>query len=431
MSNKLSNLSNKQLTELHQTFEAEFQKEKLARATRAEVSIDLTRGKPSAQQLDLSNNLLEAYSVKDLQEYQGMDPRNYGGLDGVPEAKSLFAPLLGANPSELIVFGNSSLELMYLCIHFYFQFGGQKVTPWSKEGSVKFICIAPGYDRHFQITEKFGFELVTVGFNQDGPDMDAIEALVASDKSIKGIWCVPKYSNPTGHVYSEEVIKRFAKLPRVACQNFKIFWDNAYAVHDFEDTSFEIPSLLTLCKQEGTQDSVIMFASTSKITFAGAGVCAVAASDTTRNELIAHLGALSIGPDKINQLRHVKFFGSYSSLQIHMRNHAKIIAHKFNLVLATLDEKLSDYDWAVWTKPRGGYFVSFDTKPGLAKKVVSLANELGLKLTPAGATFPYGKDPKDSNIRLAPSFATSEEIKPAIEKLALSVKLATLAQMIQ
>ena len=389
------------------------------------LNLDLTRGKPSASQLDLANMLDGALDGNYIAD-EGTDTRNYGGLVGLPGMRALGAEILGVNPSEVIVGGNSSLTLMYLNILFAWQFdAGSKTSAWKNEGAVKFLCPVPGYDRHFSICEEFGIEMITVGMDENGPDMDQVESLIANDPSIKGIWCVPKYSNPTGCVYSEATVERLAKLGTIASPNFRVFYDNAYAVHDISDPAPELPNIMEYCRQHGTENSVLQFTSTSKVTFAGAGVAFMASSEGNIASFQKHLGIASIGPDKVNQLRHLKVIKNLADLKSHMKKHAELLRPRFSCVLEHLEKNFAESDLAQWNAPKGGYFISFDTRPGLASEVIRLSAEAGVKLTPAGATFPYGKDPDDKNIRLAPSFPSVEDIDAAMAIFCNSVKLAS------
>ena len=389
------------------------------------LNLDLTRGKPSASQLDLANMLDGALDGNYIAD-EGTDTRNYGGLVGLPGMRALGAEILGVNPSEVIVGGNSSLTLMYLNILFSWQFGDGSETPaWKNEGAIKFLCPVPGYDRHFSICEEFGIEMITVGMDENGPDMDQVESLIANDPSIKGIWCVPKYSNPTGCVYSEATVERLAKLGTIASPNFRVFYDNAYAVHDISDPAPELPNIMEYCRKYGTENSVLQFTSTSKVTFAGAGVAFMASSEGNIASFQKHLGIASIGPDKVNQLRHLKVIKNLADLKSHMKKHAELLRPRFSCVLEHLEKNFAESDLAQWNAPKGGYFISFDTRPGLASEVIRLSAEAGVKLTPAGATFPYGKDPDDKNIRLAPSFPSVEDIDAAMAIFCNSVKLAS------
>lgn len=394
----------------------------------AGLKLDLTRGKPSPAQLDLSAALLGPLDGGYLAE-DGTDARNYGGLDGLPEAKRLGAALLGVKIEEILVGGNSSLELMYRTL-FFAQFFGLRpaATPWREQGKVKFLCPVPGYDRHFSICQHLGIEMVPVALTGQGPDMDQVERLVKLDSTIKGIWCVPKYSNPTGESYSDETVARIAALGRIAAEDFVVMWDNAYTVHDLYLPGEPLANLMDLARELGTEESIVITGSTAKITYAGAGVAFLATAPANLARFRAHLGMSTIGPDKINQLRHVRFLKDEATLQALMQRHAQILRPKFERVLERLDAALTGKEIASWTKPKGGYFISFYTLPGLASEVVRLCRELGVALTPAGASFPYGKDPQDSNIRLAPSFPSLEEIDRTMEVFVICVELATIRQ---
>ena len=388
------------------------------------LNLDLTRGKPSSDQLTLSNDL-DGILKGDYTSPGGTDTRNYGGLEGLAELRELGAQVLGANASDVLAQGNSSLTLMFLAVLTAKDFGLRgESTAWKHEESIKFLCPVPGYDRHFSICEQFGIEMVTVAMTATGPDMDQVEAMIKADSSIKGMWCVPKYSNPTGVVYSDETVERIANLGNIAGANFCVFWDNAYAVHDLGET-IPLASISDACSKAGTEDSVIQFASTSKITHAGSGVAFIASSAANIAGLKKVFSILSIGPDKVNQLRHLKLIPDYASLVSHMEEHAALLKPRFASVLSHLEEAFADSDLGQWESVAGGYFVSFDTQAGLAKKVVAMAAELGVKLTPAGATFPYGKDPEDRNIRIAPSVPTLEQVDAAMKVFVLCVKLAS------
>ena len=389
------------------------------------LALDLTRGKPSPEQVALSDGLDDVLGG-DYRLDDGTDVRNYGGLTGIPEARRLGAELLGVRPAEVVAGGNSSLTLMYeYVLNAWLNGPLGPETAWRREpGPLKFLCVVPGYDRHFRITESLGFELVSVRIGDGGPDMDRIETLVDADPGIKGMWCVPKYSNPTGHVYSDPVVERFAQLARRAGPNFRILWDNAYAVHDLDDDPPVLANLMDRCRAAGTENSVVLFGSTSKITRAGAGVAFLAASAANRAAFTKHLGVLTIGPDKVNQLRHVRFLRNAGGIRGLMRRQAAIVRPKFDLVRRHLDQGLAPDGLGSWTKPRGGYFISFETPPGLASRAVTLAGEAGVKLTPAGATFPYGHDPDDTNIRLAPTYPSLDEIDRAMPVFVNAVALA-------
>lgn len=392
----------------------------------AGLNLDLTRGKPSADQLSLSN-AIDGILGGNFKDEDGTDVRNYGGLDGIASARALFAPVLGVGADEIIIGGSSSLTMMYQAVQFAHDHGVAGSDAWKKSGAVKFLAPVPGYDRHFTVCEHFGIELIPVPMDDNGPDMDRVEALVKADPQIKGIWCVPRFSNPSGIVYSDAVVERMAQLGKIASSGFRIFWDNAYAVHTLNSGAPALANIFDLAKKYGTADSVYMFGSTSKITFAGAGIAFMAATAANLQVFKKHLGFSQIGPDKVNQLRHVKFIKSLDNLHALMTKHAELLKPRFDAVLTRLQalEGLGS-----WTVPQGGYFVSFDTLPGLAKNVVKLAAEAGVKLTPAGATYPYGKDPHDSNIRLAPSFPKVEEIAKATDVFVTCVKLASVQQAI-
>lgn len=391
------------------------------------LKLDLTRGKPSPEQLTLADSL-DGSLNSDYISPDGTDVRNYGGLDGLPAARQLGAALLGVRDTEVIAGGNASLTLMYQYLLNAWQWGvlGSE-TAWHREqGRLKFLCVVPGYDRHFTITEALGFELINVQMLEDGPDMAEVESLVAEDPLIKGIWCVPKYQNPTGHTFSDATIQRMARLGKVAGPNFRIMWDNAYAVHDLYDDSPTLPNIMDYCRTEGTTDSVILFGSTSKITRAGGGIAFIAASPKNLAQFKTHLAVQTIGPDKLTQLRHVRFLRNLDGIHELMRQHATIVRPKFEQVLKHLDDALTDI--ASWTRPRGGYFLSVDVPPGTAREVVRLAGEAGVKLTPAGATFPYKRDPDDTNIRLAPTYPTLDEIQSAMPVFVTAVQLASVRQ---
>lgn len=416
---QLESASAAQLREWEATLAKEYEAFKAAG-----LNLDLTRGKPSADQLNLSN-ALDGILAGNYKDEDGTDVRNYGGLDGIASAKALFAPVLGVGIDEIIIGGSSSLTLMYQAVQFAFEHGVAGSDAWRKSGTVKFLAPVPGYDRHFTVCEHFGIELIPVGMNDDGPDMDQVEALVAADPQIKGIWCVPRFSNPSGIVYSAATVERCAKLGKIASPGFRVFWDNAYAVHTLHDGAPALANILEAAKRHGSEDSIYIFGSTSKITFAGDGVSFMAASPANLKVFKHNLGFGQIGPDKVNQLRHVKFIKDTANLAALMQQHAALLKPRFDAVLTRLQALR---DLGAWTEPQGGYFISFDTRPGLAKTVVKLAADAGVKLTPAGATFPYGKDPQDRNIRLAPSFPRVEEIAKATDVFVACVKLASVQQ---
>ena len=424
---KLTEMSAEELA----SFKAEVQK-KYDDFKAQGLSLNMARGKPSAEQLDLTEGLLTAVkSNEDCFAEDGTDCRNYGGLDGLPEAKALFAPMLGVTPDELIICGNSSLNIMYDTIAKFMLFGtGDGEKPW-KDTKVKWLCPVPGYDRHFAITEHFGIEMINVPMTSTGPDMDMVEKLVSSDPAIKGIWCVPKYSNPQGITYSDETVFRFANL-KPAAEDFRIFWDNAYCVHHlYEDKQDYLIEILMECKKAGNPDMVYKFSSTSKISFPGSGIAAMAASDANLEDIRSTMRVQTIGHDKVNQLRHVRFFGDIHGIVEHMKKHADILRPKFETVLEVLERELGGLEIGSWIAPRGGYFISFDALDGCAKAIVAKAKEAGVVMTGAGATFPYGKDPHDSNIRIAPSYPTPEELAVAAEVFVLSVKLASVDKILE
>ncbi len=392
------------------------------------LALDLTRGKPCTEQVALSDPL-DGILGGNYRAADGTDVRNYGGLDGLSEARALFARMLQAPPEHTLIGGNSSLTLMYSTIDFALNEGlAGPASAWGNHDTVKFLCPAPGYDRHFAICEHLGIEMITVPLLDDGPDMDQVEALVKADAAIKGMWCVPRFSNPTGCVYSEKTVERIARLGLIAPEHFVVMWDNAYAIHTLYDDAPPLASIHEYCRRHGTLDSVFQFGSTSKITFAGAGVAFMAGSDRNMAALKRHLGFQTIGPDKVNQLRHVRFLADEQTLARHMAAHATIIRPRFECVLEVLNRELQGSGMGVWTAPRGGYFISFNTLPGLARRVVRLADQIGVKLTPAGATYPYGQDPDDSNIRLSPTFPSLADVQAAVEAFVVCVKLAALEQ---
>lgn len=396
------------------------------------LSYDMSRGKPESKQLDLSIEMFDVVKSDDsFKTSDGVDTRNYGGIDGTTEAKELFSKIIDASPKEIIVGGNSSLNMMYDTVARAMTHGvlGSE-APWGKLPKVKFLCPSPGYDRHFAICEFFGIEMIIVDMKADGPDMDAVENLVSSDDSIKGIWCVPKYSNPEGITYSDEVVGRFAQLKPKA-EDFRIFWDNAYAVHHLSDKPDRLKNILSACKEAGNPDMVFIFSSTSKITFPGAGVAVMGASEANINFIKKQMSIQTIGPDKVNQLRHVRYFKTFENIEAHMKKHAAILKPKFDAVLNILQTELGDKNIAWWNKPNGGYFISFNTLDGCAKTIVSMAKEAGVILTGAGATFPYGKDPRDRNIRIAPTFPPIGELRKAIELLCICVQLASAKKILE
>ncbi len=394
------------------------------------LKLDMSRGKPAPEQLDLSIDMLLHCLDGDYKSSNGIDCRNYGILDGIPEAKKLFEEMLSIGDDEIIVGGNSSLQLMYdtiiRALHFGV-YGGDK--PWGKCDKVKFLCPVPGYDRHFAICESLGIEMIPVQYKNDGPDMDEVERLVSSDEEIKGIWCVPMYSNPTGITYSDEVVRRFAAL-KPAAKDFRIFWDNAYCVHQLSDDHDTLLNIIEECKKAGNPDMVFQFTSTSKISFPGGGLAVIAASKNNIDFIKNQMTVQTIGFDKLNQLRHCKFFKNFDGIKAHMKKHAAIIQPKFSVVLYMLNKEISPLGIGSWVSPKGGYFVSFDAMEGCAKRIVALAAEAGVVMTGAGATYPYGKDPKDSNIRIAPTFPSVHELRQAMEIFCVCVKLASVEKLL-
>ena len=391
----------------------------------ANLALDLTRGKPNPAQLALSDGLDAVEGG--LVTADGTDTRNYGGIDGLPEARALGAALLGVRPEEVIAGGNSSLTLMYGYLLNAWLYGpAGPGTAWRDGGDVRFLCPVPGYDRHFTILEDLGIEMVNVPMKDDGPDMDQVEARVAEDSSVRGIWCVPRFSNPGGQVYSDATVDRLGRLPTIASPHFRIMCDNAYAVHKLYDDAPQLANLMDACRRHGTEDSLVLFGSTSKITRAGAGISFIAASNTNLGPFRKRMQVSTIGPDKVNQLRHVRFLRDLNGMRAHMRNHAAILRPRFELVLHHLSSTLDAAGMGSWTSPRGGYFVSFDALPGLASTIVGLASNAGVKLTPAGATFPYRRDPSDANIRLAPTFPEIAELDQAMQIFVMCVQLASI-----
>lgn len=393
------------------------------------LQLDLTRGKPSPEQLDLAN-LLDRDLNNDYLSPDNIDVRNYGQLEGLPSARQLGASLLGVQDTDIIVGGNASLTLMYQYLLSALYWGPLgRNTAWKRNNEhLKFLCVVPGYDRHFTITEDLGFEMINVEMLESGPNMDAVEQLVAADPQIKGIWCVPKYQNPTGHTFSDETVERMSLLGKIAGPDFRIMWDNAYAVHDLYDSSRVLKNIMDCCKTANTQDSVIMFASTSKITRAGSGISFIAASPDNLSHFKKRLSVQTIGSNKVNQLRHVRFLRNFDGIESLMQQHAAIVRPKFEKVIHYLQSHLKDI--ATWTEPRGGYFLSVNVASGSAKDVVRLAGEAGVKLTPAGATFPYKLDPADINIRLAPTYPNLDELQAAMPVFVTAVQLASVRKLL-
>ena len=422
-----NDMSKEELLALKESLNKEY-----AEAKAKGLALDMSRGKPSAKQLDVSLGLLDTInSSSDLKALDGTDCRNYGVLDGIPEAKKLMADMMGTTPDHVIVYGNASLNIMYDQISRAYTHGILGNTPWCKLDKVKFLCPVPGYDRHFAITERFGIEMINIPMSESGPDMGMVEEYVSKDASVKGIWCVPKYSNPQGYTYSEETVKRMAAL-KPAAEDFRIFWDNAYVIHDlYDDNKDEIADIISECDKAGNPDMVFEFASTSKVSFPGSGIAALATSANNIADIKKQLTIQTIGHDKLNQLRHVRFFKDINGLKEHMRKHAEFIRPKFEAVESVLEEELSGLGIGSWTEPKGGYFISFDAMDGCAKAIVAKCKEAGVKLTGAGATFTYGKDPKDSNIRIAPSFPTPEEMKQAADLFVLCVKLVSVEKLLE
>lgn len=395
------------------------------------LKLDMSRGKPSSDQLDESMGLLDVLdSSSNIVAEDGIDTRNYGGLDGIPEARRMMAELMDVRPEQVIVCGNSSLNIMYDTVARGMLQGYLGETPWCKLPKVKFLCPVPGYDRHFAVTAHLGIEMINVPMTEDGPDMDLVEELVASDDAIKGIWCVPKYSNPQGVVYSDETVRRMANLAPAA-KDFRIFWDNAYAIHHlYGEEEGKLLNILEECEKAGKPDMVFEFCSTSKVSFAGGGIAAVAASPANLADIKKTMTIQTIGYDKVNQLRHVRYFKDAAGIKERMEQHAKLLRPRFELVLQTLERELGGRGAGTWISPKGGYFITYETLEGCATRVVALAKEAGVVLTPAGAPFPYGKDPKDCVIRIAPSYPTLEDLGQAADIFAVCVRLATVEKLL-
>jgi len=391
------------------------------------LKYDMSRGKPCSEQLDLSMGMMD---ISDYKSCDGIDCRNYGGLDGLVEAKQLFSEILEANPDEIIIGGNSALNMIYDTIARAMSFGvlGSEI-PWGKLPKVKFLCPSPGYDRHFAICEHFGIEMIVVDMKSDGPDMDVVEKLVGEDESIKGIMCVPKYSNPDGITYSDDTVDRLARM-KTKAKDFRIFWDNAYVIHHLFGNGDNLKNIMKSCKDSGNEDRVFVYASTSKISFPGSGVASMAASEANVSRIKKNLSVQMIGPDKMNQLRHVRFFKNMQNIEAHMRKHAEILEPKFLAVLDTLNAELSGKEIAWWNKPNGGYFISLNTLDGCAKEVVAMTAEAGVIMTPAGATFPYGNDPRDRNIRISPSLPSVEELEKAMEIFCICIQIASINKLL-
>lgn len=424
---KYAEMSKEELLELKSQLEAQYEELKSKG-----LALDMSRGKPAAAQLDMGMDMMDVLDSKSsLKSEAGMDCRNYGVVDGLPEAKKLMAEMAGTKPENVIVYGNSSLNVMFDTVSRAMTHGLLGNTPWCKLDKVKFLCPSPGYDRHFGVTEHFGIEMIAVPMTENGPDMDIVEKYVSEDEAVKGIWCVPKYSNPEGVVYSDETVRRFAAL-KPAASDFRIFWDNAYCVHHlYEEDQAEILDIISECEKAGNPDIVFEFASTSKVTFAGAGISILASSPANLAEVKAHMAVQTIGHDKVNQLRHVRYFKNIDGIKAHMMKHAAIMRPKFEAILEVLNKELTGLGIGSWRAPKGGYFISFQSLEGCAKAIVAKAKEAGLVMTGAGATYPYGKDPQDSNIRIAPSCPTPEELTVAGQVFVLSVKLVSIDKLLQ
>lgn len=422
-------LSRVELLSLKEQMEKEFED-----ARRKGLKLDMSRGKPSVAQLDMGMDIFDVLnSGSDMTSMDGVDVRNYGVLDGLNEAKQMMADIMGVKAEQVIVYGNASLNVMFDAVSSAMTHGVMGHMPWCKLDKVKFLCPAPGYDRHFSITQHFGIEMITVPMTPQGPDMDMVERLVTGDESIKGIWCVPKYSNPQGYTYSDETVRRFANL-KPAAADFRIFWDNAYSVHhlyDEEERQDRVLEILSECEKAGNPDMVYEFASTSKISFSGAGVAAIATSKGNLECIKRVLAIQTIGHDKINQLRHARYFKDFEGIKAHMRKHAALMRPKFQTVLNTLQGELAGLGIGEWTNPNGGYFISFEAMEGCAKAIVAKCREAGVTLTGAGATYPYGEDPKDSNIRIAPTYPAPEELAAAAEIFVLCVKLVSVEKLLE
>ncbi len=420
-------LSKEELIKLQSELELEYKK-----AKEMGLKLDMSRGKPAPTQLSMGMELLDALNKdSEMKSENGMDVRNYGMLEGIPEAKKLMGDLLGVSADNVIVCGNASLSIMYDTVSRSVTHGVCGSTPWCRlDKPVKFLCPAPGYDRHFAITEHFGIEMITIPMQATGPDMDMVEKYVNSDPYVKGIWCVPKYSNPTGVTFSDETVKRFAHL-KPAAEDFRIYWDNAYAIHDlYEDHHDELLEILSECAKAGNPDMVFEFCSTSKVSFAGSGIAAIASSKNNLDFFRKSMTIQTIGYDKVNQLLHVRYFKDIDGMKAHMLKHANIMRPKFVAVLNTLEKELSELNIGTWTNPNGGYFISFNAMNGCAKEIVGLCKEAGLVLTGAGATYPYKNDPVDSNIRIAPSFPSAEEMEKAAKLFTLCVKLVSVNKIL-
>ena len=420
-------LSKEELLTLQKQLNKEYEEAKAK-----ELKLDMSRGKPAASQLDMEMDFMNVLNADSIFKTEaGVDCRNYGIMDGIPEARKLIGDVLGVSADNVIVFGNASLNIMYDTVARSEIFGVMGETPWCKLDKVKFLCPVPGYDRHFAITEQFGIEMINVPMTEDGPDMDMVEELVNTDPAVKGIWCVPKYSNPQGYTYSDETVTRFAAL-KPAAKDFRIYWDNAYAIHDlYEEKKDTLLDIISECEKAGNPDMVYEFCSTSKVTFPGSGIAALAASKANLDFIKKFMTIQTIGYDKVNQLRHVRYFKDAEGMKAHMMKHAAILRPKFEAVFHVLESELNGLGIGSWTEPKGGYFISFDALEGCAKKIVEKCKEAGVVLTGAGATYPYKKDPKDSNIRLAPSFPTPEELAMATDLFVLCVKIVSVEKLLK
>ena len=420
-------LSKEELLTLQKQLNKEYEEAKAK-----ELKLDMSRGKPAASQLDMEMDFMNVLNADSIFKTEaGVDCRNYGIMDGIPEARKLIGDVLGVSADNVIVFGNASLNIMYDTVARSEIFGVMGETPWCKLDKVKFLCPVPGYDRHFAITEQFGIEMINVPMTEDGPDMDMVEELVNTDPVVKGIWCVPKYSNPQGYTYSDETVKRFAAL-KPAAKDFRIYWDNAYVIHDlYEEKKDTLLDIISECEKAGNPDMVYEFCSTSKVTFPGSGIAALAASKANLDFIKKFMTIQTIGYDKVNQLRHVRYFKDAEGMKAHMMKHAAILRPKFEAVFHVLESELNGLGIGSWTEPKGGYFISFDALEGCAKKIVEKCKEAGVVLTGAGATYPYKKDPKDSNIRLAPSFPTPEELAMATDLFVLCVKIVSVEKLLK
>lgn len=423
------NMSKEELQQLHKELSEAYEN-----AKDKGLKLDMSRGKPSAEQLDFSKEMLDVVSSEsNCMTEDGVECRNYGQMEGIYEARKLMADMMDTKPENVIVCGNASLNVMFDTISRSMTHGVCGSTPWCKLDKVKFLCPVPGYDRHFSITEYFGIEMINIPINEDGPDMDLVEKYVSGDAAVKGIWCVPKYSNPQGVCYSDETVKRMAAL-KPAAEDFRIYWDNAYAVHHLyeePERQVQLLDIISQCEKAGNPDMVLEFASTSKVSFPGGGISAIAASAKNLEYIKKSMTIQTIGYDKINQLRHVRFFKDINGIKAHMMKHAASIRPKFEAVLAALEKELGGLGIATWIEPKGGYFISFDAMEGCAKEIVAKCKEAGVVMTGAGSSYPYKKDPKDSNIRIAPTFPTPDELAAATEIFVLCVKLVSVEKLLE